>query len=133
MGNTLHRGRVLTDAQIGELRADIEMLENIQSRDIGDGALHDAAQSIIDIAEADLAAGNQPYVGTLVAQDAAKRIGKAAELAQKSQEAVKEALEASKEAIQAFKEAKKALEMGCFFLGAGKADEDTQSAEQLRN
>lgn len=133
MPNELRYQDSVTNKQILALRANMEKLEaEMQSWDVVDGASHGAAGPVFDIVKADLRTGNESHLVRLVTLEMAEKAGKASELSKKSLEAVKEALDASNKANQAIKEAKLARDMGYLLLGMGKADEDTQSAEQLR-
>lgn len=101
----------------------------MQSRETGDGAFHDASRSMIDIAKADLGAGNKSYLGTLAAQEAAKHIEKALNHA-KTSEVDKEVSKSSKKALKSLGEAKVWLEVHCTLVDAGKAEEETQVAHE---
>lgn len=120
-----------TDKQTLALRADIEKLEDkMEFRVFGDGEFHDAARSMIDIANAALGAGNKSFLGALAAQQAATHLDKAVKNTQKSQEGLRDALKVLKKAMKATKEAQVWLEVCCTLMEDGDADVETQVAQK---
>lgn len=121
----------MTDKQTLALRTDIEKLEDkMELRVFGDGEFHDAARSMIDIANAALDAGNKSFLGALAAQQAATHLDKAVNSTQGSQEGLKDALKMLNRAMKATKEAQVWLEVCCTLMEDGDADVETQMVQK---
>lgn len=102
----------------------------MELRVLGDGAFHDAARSMIGIANAALGAGNKSFLGALAAQQAATHLDKAAKDTQKSQEGLKDALKMINKAMKAAKEAQVWLEVCCTLMEDGGADVEAQVVQK---
>lgn len=118
----------VTNPQILALRADIEKLEEkMKSRNIGDGAVHDAFRSLISIANAVVDAGYRSLLERLAAQLVAEHVKKADKNVHKLQEGREETFEVFKEAgawLEVYTEVLSALREG------GEADAETKVVQE---